>query len=61
MNISGLLIRGFGVRVPGGRTIDQGSDLVILPGSESFDVHGGRLCAPEPKYRRGRNFGLGQP
>jgi hypothetical protein len=33
---SGLLIRGFGVRVPGGAPVIKGSDLVILAGSEPF-------------------------
>src|SRR6266508_3285487 len=42
---SGLLIRGFGVRVPGGALSIKALTLCFSPDRSYFHVHGGRLCA----------------
>src|SRR3954451_23428801 len=56
---SGLLIRGFGVRVPGGAPVIKALTWWFSQDQSHFHVHSGRLCAPEPKdgwdrWRTGR-------
>src|SRR3954454_10217077 len=46
MNSSGLLIRGFGVRVPGGALRIKALTMGFCPDESCFHIHGGRWCAP---------------
>src|SRR5947207_7562666 len=43
---SGLLIRGFGVRVPGGALSIKALTWWFFPDRSRFHVYCGRLCAP---------------
>ncbi len=43
---SGLLIRGFGVRVPGGAPVIKALTWCLSLDRSHFHVHSGRLCAP---------------
>ncbi len=49
-----LLIRGFGVRVPGGAPVIEALTWRFFPDQSRFHVHSGRSCAPcvlrAPKY-----------
>src|SRR2546430_10221248 len=48
----GLLIRGFGVRVPGGAPVIKALTWCFSPDQSRFHVHSGRLCAPRVLWSR---------